>query len=451
MKLNIWENRVYLLKCFACFSGLVAEGFIDNAKGILLPMIKDEKDISYELYSYLPNAMLLGYMFFSMLAGIIIYKWGYRWAFMIGYIGPIIGFTGIYVFDNLWMILFFLFIASAGLGAIDLCGNSLASITFDKHVEMMFCLLVFFYGVGSFLAPPYIQLFQHLYPNFSYKEHYLLTMIPVVIFFIPSIFIPYNKDPKTNLPYESKPKERLSLSHFEVTDDGRKNSNSITNKDKFNTTSTSNKKPPIEILKNIRVWTLTLILAFYTITERSTSSWGVLYATKYLHVSNNTASNFFTYFLMIYTFSRLINGFITEKLGGVNSLYYLAFGTIICGVFGFTLKNANAALGFIAASGFFVSTFWPSVMGLVIYYFKEDSETASGFVITFQTAIQILAMFGFGVVNDSFGDQYAYILSYAMTIIGLFMTVVLDIMLRIEKKEEEEKKEENLVSSLLMA
>lgn len=404
-KLDIWGNRVYLLKCFACFSSLIAEGFIDNAKGILLPMIKDEKNISYEVYSYLPNAMLLGYMIFSLLAAIIVYKWGYRWAFLIGYIGPIIGFAGLYYFDNLGLIFFFLFLASAGLGALDLVGNSLASITFDKHVGLMFCLLVFFFGVGSFLAPPYIKAFQHAFPNFSYKEHYLLSMIPVVIFFIPNIFIPYDKDPKTNLPYEEKPKERISLSHFELAENS--------------SIKAQQKATPLELLKNIRIWTIFLVLAFYTITERSTSSWGVLYATKYLHVSSDTASDFFTYFLMIYTFSRLINGAITDKIGPINTLYYLAIGTIICAGFGFSLSNANVALGFIAFSGFFVSTFWPAVMGLVIYYFKDNSEMATGIVLPCQTVIQILATVAFGIINDSYGDQYAYILSYATTGIGL--------------------------------
>lgn len=438
IKLNFWENRIYIAKCLACFGAFIIQGFIDNAKGILLPDVKLEKEIDYALYSFLPNAMLIGYVIFSLSSASIIYKYGYKWSFVLGYLGPIIGFIGIYFIDNLYAIMIFLFLASAGLGSLDLSGNSLGTITFKSHVGLMFCILVFFYGVGSFLAPPYIKLWYYLCPSFGYREQYLVALIPIVLFLIPTLFVPFNKDSDTNLEYQKLENE---VEKGENTSEN--NGEKLVEKPQ--------KSSPYVILKDVRLWTIILIQAFTTITERATSSWGVLYATSYLHVSKSTASDFFTYFLMIYTFSRLITGFITDRLRPTNSLYFLEIGTLICAGIGFSVSNTNVALGFIASTGFFVSTFWPAIMGIIMGHFKHDSETATGFILPFQCVIQIGVMYMLGVINDSFGDEYAYMLSYASTGIALVITVFIDILIRMEEKEEKKNVEESMVNQQLMA
>lgn len=246
-------------------------------------------------------------------------------------------------------------------------------------------------------------------------------MIPIGILFIPTLFVPFNKDIKTNLEYKKLENEE----NEEIKEKPKKSS-------------------PFKVLFNVRLWTIILLTAFATITERSTSNWGVLYAIDYLHVNQSKASDFFTYFLMFYTFSRLITGFIIDKFGSINTLILLEICTLICASIGFSVTNSNVALWFLSFTGLFVSTFWPTFMKLIVENFKIDSETATGFILPFQCVIQIGVMYAFGVINDSFGNEYAYILSYASTGFALLITILLFVFMRIERKQNQ-KDEENVI------
>lgn len=144
---------------------------------------------------------------------------------------------------------------------------------------------------------------------------------------------------------------------------------------------------------------------------------------------------------MFYTFSRLVTGFIIDKFGSINTLILLEICTLISASIGFSVNNSNVALCFLSFTGLFVSTFWPAFMKLIVENFGIDSETATGFILPFQCVIQIGVMYAFGVINDSFGNEYAYILSYASTGFALLVTILLFVLMKIERKQNQKDKE----------
>lgn len=75
----------------------------------------------------------------------------------------------------------------------------------------------------------------------------------------------------------------------------------------------------------------------------------------------------------------------------------------------------------------------------MIDYFKGDSEIATGVVLPVQATIQVIVMSVLGLINDYYGKQYAYMISYVFSIIGLIMTFNLHMLTRIERKNELEK------------
>lgn len=419
---------VYWLKTYACFISLTVEGFIDNAKGVLCPMIKQSRNLPYSSYSLMQSAMLVGYMVFSLIDAFVVNKFGFLWAFVIGYIGPIIGYIGLYFFNNYVIILICLFIAASGLGGIDLAGNALGSVTFDKWIGLMYCLLSFFYGLGSFFVPPFITFIRGIFNNWTYKELYLISIAPIAISFLTIIFIPYKKESHSSTPKILS--NRASISHS-LASLARV---SIPDENEFKL-----KKDAKEIVKDVRAWNIALILAFFTITERSAGSWFILYATEYLNLSESEANKYFTIYLIVYTFSRLTNGLITDKVGYFTMLYVLSIAVIICGIFGFSYTTGTTGLYFFIISGYFVSTYWPCCMGIMIDYFKGDSEIATGVVLPVQATIQVIVMSVLGLINDYYGKQYAYMISYVFSIIGLIMTFNLHMLTRIERKNELEK------------
>lgn len=451
------SNRIYLLKIYACYSTMIIEGMIDNSKGVLLPMIKESQNLEYSAYTTMINAMMFGYLIFSLICSTIIYKYGYVWAFLVAFIGPLIGFIGIYFFDNYYVILCCLLIASSGLGGLDVASNSLGSITYNKYIGLMYCLSAMCYGIGAFLAPPYIQLIKYLFPVYTYKEYYLFLLIPIGVVFITVLFIPYNKDDslfirhntsqsllntnKNDLKYPiQKPRSishsLASLSHIDIPEEIEPVTvfEIAALKDEI-IPQAIKKKSVLEIVKDSRVWNIALILSFFTIAERSTSNWGVLYATKYLHLSESTASVFFTAFLLIYTFSRIITGAITDKVGYYTMIYVLTTLAIICCILGFSFPQGTTGLYFLAICGGFVSTYWPCCMGLLVKNYKNDSESATALALPVQAVMQIAVNATLGIVNDSFGDQYAFMLSYSMLVLGILMTILLNTLTYLEKKE----------------
>lgn len=397
---------IYLTKYFGVFMAMLIEGFMDGSNSILLPMIKQSKNLSYTSYSILQMAGTFGAIIISYVCSYIIPKYGYRICFQSAYLFAVIGYFGIYMFKPVAVIIMFYYLIASGVGTFDITGNTYGSVIYVKYIGLLFCVTNTFYGLGSFLGVPYVGMFQDKFESWPYNNYFLTILIPLGIIFLLTVFIKYDK--QTGY-------ERI------VNTSANENAEQL--------------KPYKELIKDPRCLLIGITLSFYTICERSTMTWGVLYIKEHLNLSNDVANNFMTYFLFIYTISRLFNGYFVDKVGYISYLELLGIITCLLAVFGFSF-NGKTALYFLCATSACVSTFWCCIMSIIVDQFKENAERATGIILPLQIVIQLIVMSTLGIINDSFGNQYAYILSYGFTIIALLLTIFLNILMCIEKKEE---------------
>lgn len=415
------NQAIFTSKYVGSFVGLFLEGMLDATNGIILPLIKKYHGFNYKFYSLMLTLYNVFGITFSFVTAFVIKKFGYRYSYFFSHICYIIGYLGFYFMEAPALILMSYCILSIGLSFIDLSANSLGSTIFIKYVAILFSVANCVYGVGSLVGPPFIQLLENTQKSWCYKEYSLILLIPIGISFVISLFTPYDKD----TGYERKP-ENAKPSEEEKTVEKTLSSK--------------------EIFFSSRAMLLTMILGLFTLCEKSTTAWGYLYATEYLHLDSKIGNNYLTYFFMIFTISRLLNGFITEKIGFFPMLEFI--GTMVCilSFIGFSYTSGTTGLYFLASCGYFVSTFWPSVLGVIVEVYKGNAETATGCILPGQGVMILLVNSVLGIINDSFGNQYAYMISMSFCAVALLLTIFLHCMVYLERKEEEKKKENLLLN-----
>jgi len=368
-----------ILLFFILFGLLFLFGYVENIKGVSLPLIKTEFNIDYEQQGLLVSLIAFAYVIFSLAGGIIIGKFGVKTSLSSGFILIILGLLAIFFLPGFFLAASSLFIISAASGVFEVSSNALATQLFRKKAALLMSLLHFFYGLGSIFSPRTAGL---LAVNMGWRWVYLLSIPMVMILFIPAILTRFPKD--HSLDKESKEK----ITFFTA-------------------------------IKTPEVWLFSIVLGLMVPVELSTSNWGGLYFQDvYGQDPATTGASFVSNFFILFTLSRLISGFIIEKVGYVHSLFIASWA--ICGIFilGFILGVNGIYV--LPALGFFTAILWPTLMAVAMGYFGNNSPVMTSAIVVITGAINAVINLIMGLTNSIIGPAWGYrsALLYALLMIA---------------------------------
>jgi len=178
-------------------------------------------------------------------------------------------------------------------------------------------------------------------------------------------------------------------------------------------------------LKTPIVWVFAVVLGFMSAVEASTPNWAGLYFQDVYDLSAETRGAVFisTYFIF-FTVSRLISGFIIEKIGYMRCLFIAVFAAIVILVVGFIYgaKGINV----LPVLGFFVATFWPTLLAAAMVYFREDSAVMTSAIIAIAGALNSGFQYLVGLTNRFIGPAWGYRSAalYAVLVIAALLFLV---------------------------
>jgi fucose permease len=348
-------------------------GFLENIKGVSYPLIKNEFGVSYDEQGRMVSLLSFSYTFFCVAAGFILSRFGIKKVYLLGFIFALLGLFAVFFAPGFWVTAACLFLVFSCFGLFEIGVNGLASILFTKKAALFLNLLHFLYGVGAILGPWAAGILCGM-EGISWRHVYLFSVPLVLIFFIPAIAAKY-PDPAGDLPREV-PAVAAKISFTGA-------------------------------LRTPMVWFFGVTLGLMMSTEMATSNWGSLYFQDVYGMNPTSAgAGFVSSFFILFTLSRLVSGFIIEKIGYVKSLTGAVFITGAIFIAGFALGRSGIYV--LPVLGFFIAIFWPTIMAVAIGAFGVNAPVMTSAVIAIAGLFNALMQLSTGYINRYVGAAWGY-------------------------------------------
>ena len=168
------------------------------------------------------------------------------------------------------------------------------------------------------------------------------------------------------------------------------------------------------VLKNRAALPLVFVFGFYFIAEHGVMNWLVAYATAGLGMEQAKASNYLAVFFGGVMLGRLVLSPLVDRLGILKSMG--VFGSLSAVLYIAGVVGGAAAMPLWAASGFFLSILYPTlVMSIRLFFPHGQVAGAAGTIISVASLFDILFNVGFGRLVDTLGYGVSiYVLPLAM-------------------------------------
>jgi fucose permease len=359
-------RRIFLF--FIIYGAMFLFGFIENIKGVSYPLIKTEFGASYEQQGIMVSVLAMSYVLFCALGGFCIARFGVKTDFLAGFLCMSLGLGLAYLVPSWWTAGAALFVVFAGFGLFEVGINALGTQLFTSRAALFMNLLHFFYGAGSVVSPRAAGL---LAGSYSWRFVYLACVPLVLVFFALAMGAKFPAKP------EAKPEEAEKDMGF------------------------------FDALKSPMVWLFSLVLGLMVVTEMSSTNWGSLYFQDVYFLDPRTSgAGFVSNFFILFTASRLLSGFLIEKIGYMRSLFGAILAVIAVFITGFCLGKNGIYL--LPALGFFVAIFWPTLMAVAMGYFGRHAPVMTSVMIVLGGLLNSGVQLLIGFINRLSGPAWGY-------------------------------------------
>jgi fucose permease len=367
---------------FIIYGDMVLYGFVQSTKGVVFPLIKNEFNASYNEQGLLVALVSLVAVFFCVVAGVFIGRYGLKKALVLGFFLAALGMGSFYFASGFWLAAGIYLVIQSGLSFFEISLNGLGVRIFTVKSALMISLLHFFYGAGAIAGPRFAGFITNR-PGMNWRLIYPAALIPVFVMLFITLCI--------NFP--DKPEK------------GRRNHPAgETAREKF---SGPAKSPFWVVIKQPMVWLFGLILGFGGAVEGGSVNWSVLYLQDVYGLDPVTSgAAFVSAFFVLYTMSRLISGFFIEKAGYMNSLLFAALGLLLLFIGGFALGERGIRI--LPLTGAFVAIVWPAMLAVSVGVFKSGAQNASGAIIAIAFTLSGIVQYGIGLINRFMGAAWGY-------------------------------------------
>ena len=367
----------HLLAFVVLYGIMFLLGYIVNIKGVSYPLINAEFALSDDQQGMMVSLFGLSNVLFCFAGGILIGSIGVKKTLVAGFFFVVAGLAAVFFMPHFWSATGALLIMFAGLGFFLVSSNALAAQLFKARAALLMTLLHFSFGVGSILSP---RLAGALTVTLNWRYVYLLS-IPLVLFLF--ILVLFARFPAGTQDTPAAKK----VSFFTA-------------------------------LKTPMVWIFAVVLGLMLVVEMSSASWAGLHFQNVYGLDPRTSgAAFLSNFFILFTLSRLLSGFVIEKIGYMRGLFIAASATVFIFALGFSVGERG--LYILPALGFFTALFFPITMVTAMGYFREHAPVMTSAVIVIAGALNSGTQLLIGFTNRFAGPAWGYrsVLVYAVLVV----------------------------------
>lgn len=372
---------------FIIFTLMFLSPFIENTRGIFIPIFKEDFSVSNTVISSMITSVSLAGMAVTFFSGALIERIGQKKTIIIGILCLI---TGIFVQSQseTFLMFFIGFIPIiAGINIYGVAANTVIPILFVGTSTIAMNLLHFMYGAGSTVSQNAVGFL--LDRNITWRTMYVFIALLYLIVLISFIFAKIPDEPKAENVTAGK-----------------------------------------SIFRDPMLYIFGLGLGFYVFAEQGISLWLTNYLKEGFGLRESVGARYLSIFFLIFAFGRLVGGFIVQKTGVLRTVMATQVVALLLLAAGIMLGEDYIII--ISLSGLFFSIVFPSLMSLVSVLFSEKPGMATGFMMTMVAFVLNLMNLLMGVLTDLLGPKVSiYLLPLSMAI---SLSIVAYIRLKVGKK-----------------
>lgn len=356
------SNKIFLI--FTMFYLYFTMAFFENSKGNFIPFFIDEFSINNSKVSLILSLSTAGCIAGSFWGGRFCEKYGHKTVYIIG---SVISTAAVFIApftSNIFTLGLFNFIFGIGRSFLCIAIDSMVPVLSVGFESILMNITHFMYGAGSFAGQGIYG--QLLSGGIPWRTIYLYLGIPFVISVILTLII--------------KPPEVRFIDKDESKENG--------------------------LCKNPLIYMFAAAVTFDLIAEAVMNTWFISYMRNSYGMNPAGAAAYASVFFLAFSMGRLLGGFIINKIGNSRGLKLFLFSAAVCLTAGLGLKRGGLIL--IAASGFFISITFPTLMVIISSVFRQKSSVAIGLIVTISNILYIIIFNITGALNDLLGTYTAF-------------------------------------------
>ena len=324
----------------------------------------------------------LGYILFTYIGGLLCEQIGQKKVMLLGFLSSGVSLISLYFAPNYFVLLIGLFVLNAGVSLLGIGINTLIPMLMFSFPAVLMNISHFSYGLGATATQRTAGIL--LYNGITWRQIYITIGILFIIAFIGFLFVRIPRDVEINIV------------------------NKIKNK---------------EIFSNKLVYFYMLALGLYVSAEIGTGNWFVNYLQE-VYKYNESQSTFYpALFFGIFTFGRLVGGFVAEKFGHMKSVLVSLIIAFVLNLTGLLIGEKGIII--VSISGLFFAITFPTIVITISKVFKKSSAYITGIIITAASTINMIINFFIGGLNDLIGVYKTFYIIPLCLLLSIIFTYLI--------------------------
>lgn len=360
------------------FIAMILMSMGDNVRGAFIPVFKTEFNTNNTQMGLMLSVCSLGYILFTYIGGMLCEKIGQKKVMLLGIFISSFSLMGLYLVPNYIVLLIGLFILNAGISLIGIAINTLIPLLMFSFPAVLMNITHFSYGLGATFTQRTAGIL--LYKGISWRNIYITIGILFFITFIGFLFVYVPKNLEVN---KVKIKNR-------------------------------------DIFSNRLVYYYMIALGLYVSAEISVGNWFVNYLQEVYKYNESKSTLYPALFFGIFTFGRLIGGFVAERFGHLKSVLISLVIAFILNLSGLLIGEKGIII--VSISGLFFSITFPTIVLTINKVFKNNSAYITGIIITVASTINMIINFIIGGLNDLIGVYYTFFIIPLCLLLSIVFT-----------------------------
>lgn len=356
---------------FIIFMLMFLSPFIENTRGIFIPIFKEDFSVSNTVISTMIMVVSVLGMGVTLLGGAITEKFGQKKTIFLGIFLLIAGILIQSQAQSFTMFFIGFVPIIAGINLYNVAANTIIPILFAGSSTIAMNLLHFMYGAGSTVSQNAISVL--LDRNITWRNIYVYI---AVFYMVILVLFKFAKIP--NAP------------RAELKESGSKS-----------------------ILRNPLLYAFGLALGFYAFAEQGISLWLTNYLKDNFGLRESIGAKYIGMFFLVFAVGRLLGGFLVQKAGVLKSVTFSQVIALVLFLAGIIMGEDFIII--ISLSGLFFSIIYPSLLSMVVGIFKERPGYATGIVITLVSLVLNTMNMAMGIMTDLAGSGISiYLLPFSL-------------------------------------
>jgi fucose permease len=366
---------------FLIFFVMLMAPFIENTRGIFIPIFKDEFGVSNTLISASITLGAISSMGFSLLGGPIISRIGQKKSILASVVLILAG-----ILLQIWSRSFLIFAIgfvpiSMGIALYNVSANTIVPFIFFSAQTVVMNILHSMYGIGSTVSQNLTGIL--LGNGIGWRSIYVMI---AGVYLLIAILLQFSLIP--DIPRAKVISEKAG-----------------------------------SLMKNPLVYAFGFGLGFYAFSELGLSLWLTNYLKESYGFTESMGARYLGLFFLVFSVGRLLGGFVVQKFGTMRTIIGTMMIALTMVVTGLLLGEKYIIV--ISIAGIFYAIVFPSLISQVGNVFRDKPEHAMGYIVTLVSVGLTLMNQSMGILTDLVGARTSiFLIPFSMSLSILCMVYI---------------------------